>query len=235
MSCRLQEWTDRQKLHVGQGHWVTNHCSFWKVLPQGMQIWFMKALPLLVIKLWPTLKFFICRSNFKVKVTRSIIRVRHEKVLPQGMHIWNIKALPLFVTSYGRGSSFSKGGQTSRSRSLGHKSLYGMKGLATRNAHMKSLPLLVMKLWPRLKLVRTSLNYGVQRTSCAANFLWNDHSLYAPITLDEYQAWFHLYGTSRPTRSTSKVTKYKIFAHSGTQTHTLRLVAWCSTNWATRA
>ena len=30
----------------------------------------MKTLPLLVRKLWPKLKFFKSRSNFKVKVTR---------------------------------------------------------------------------------------------------------------------------------------------------------------------
>ena len=43
-----------------------------KVLSQGMYIWNMKALPLLVRKLWPRLKFFKSRSNFKVKVTRSL-------------------------------------------------------------------------------------------------------------------------------------------------------------------
>ena len=31
----------------------------------------MKALPLMVFKLWPMLTFFKSRSNFKVKVTRS--------------------------------------------------------------------------------------------------------------------------------------------------------------------
>ena len=45
----------------------------------------MKALSLLVRKLWPRLKFFKSRSNFKVKVTRSKIimvpceRSCHEK------------------------------------------------------------------------------------------------------------------------------------------------------------
>ena len=36
-----------------------------------MHICNMKALPLLVRELWPRLKFFKSRSNFKVKVTRS--------------------------------------------------------------------------------------------------------------------------------------------------------------------
>ena len=35
----------------------------------------MKALSLLVRKLWPRFKFFKSRSNFKVKVTRSKIMV----------------------------------------------------------------------------------------------------------------------------------------------------------------
>ena len=40
----------------------------------------MKALPLLVRKLWPRLKvFFESRSNFKVKVTRSKILVPVER------------------------------------------------------------------------------------------------------------------------------------------------------------
>ena len=47
---------------------------------------------------------------------------------------------------------FLKIGQTSRSRSLRQKSWYSIEGLATRNAHIKSLPLLVKKLWPRLKI-----------------------------------------------------------------------------------
>ena len=39
----------------------------------------MKALSLLVRKLWPRLKFFKSRSNFKVKVTRSKIMVPCER------------------------------------------------------------------------------------------------------------------------------------------------------------
>ena len=39
----------------------------------------MKALSLMVRKLWPRLKFFKSRSNFKVKVTRSKIIVPCER------------------------------------------------------------------------------------------------------------------------------------------------------------
>ena len=57
----------------------------------------MKALPLLVRKLWPWLKFFLqSRSNVKVKVTRSIFFC-NGKVLSQGMYICNMKVLPLLV------------------------------------------------------------------------------------------------------------------------------------------
>ena len=39
----------------------------------------MKALPLMVFKLWPMLKFFKSRSKFKVKVTRSKMMVPCER------------------------------------------------------------------------------------------------------------------------------------------------------------
>ena len=57
--------------------WI-NFGTHGKVLSQGMYIWNMKALPLLVRKLWPRLKFFKRRSNIKVKVTRSNILVPTE-------------------------------------------------------------------------------------------------------------------------------------------------------------
>ena len=47
-------------------------------MSQGMYICNMKALSLLVRKLWPRLKFFESRSNFKVKVTRSKMLVPME-------------------------------------------------------------------------------------------------------------------------------------------------------------
>ena len=56
-----------------------------------------------------------------------------------------------------------------------------------------------------LKLVRTNLILGT-----AAIFLSNDHSLYAPITLDECYAWFHLYGTSWHANGVSKATIYRM-------------------------
>ena len=61
-----------------------------------------------------------------------------------------------------------------------------------------------------LKLVRTLLNYRVLGTSITAIFLSNHHSLYEPIYLWWMHAWFHLYGTSQPARSSSKAIKCKI-------------------------
>ena len=67
------------------------------------------------------------------------------------MCIWN--PYLFWLGRYGQGLSFLKIGQTSRSRSLGQTFWYPWKGLVTRNVHMymKALPLLVRKLWPRLK------------------------------------------------------------------------------------
>ena len=69
----------------------------WKVLSQGIHMCNMRALSLLVRKLWPRLKFFKRRSNFKVKVTRSKILVWCERSCHKECicAIW--KALSLIV------------------------------------------------------------------------------------------------------------------------------------------
>ena len=97
----------------------------------------IKALPLLVRKLWPRLKFFKSRPSFKVKVTMSKLLEPMERFCHKECtyEIW--KPYLFWLGSYGQGYSFLKVGQTSRSRSLGQKFLYSWKGLVTRNAHMK--------------------------------------------------------------------------------------------------
>ena len=102
-----------------------------------MYIWNMKALPLLVRKLWPWLKFFKSRSNVKVKVTRSKILVPMERSCHKECtyEIW--KPYLFWLGSYGQGLSFLKVGQTSRSRSQGQNFWYPWKGLVTRNIHVK--------------------------------------------------------------------------------------------------
>ena len=59
---------------LGQKFWYP-----WKGLAKGTYIFNMKALPPLVRELWPRIKFFESRSNFKVKVTRSKILVPKER------------------------------------------------------------------------------------------------------------------------------------------------------------
>ena len=59
----------------GQKFWYR-----WKgLVTRNVHMKNMKALPLLVRKLWPRSKFFKSRSNFKVKVTGSKILVSMER------------------------------------------------------------------------------------------------------------------------------------------------------------
>ena len=90
-----------------------------------------------IIKLQRRFKFFKSRSNFKVKVTRSKIMVPYERSCHKEYiyAIW--KLYHFWFESYGQGLSFSKVGQTSRSRSQGQKLWYHVKGLVTRNTHMQ--------------------------------------------------------------------------------------------------
>ena len=55
---------------------------------------------------------------------------------------------------------------------------------------------------------------------------------------DGRHAWFHLHGTSRPDRSASEATKYKMknsLSTVGLEPSTLRVQVWYSTYWASRA
>ena len=55
---------------------------------------------------------------------------------------------------------------------------------------------------------------------------------------DGRHAWFHLHGTSRPDRSASEATKYKMknsLSTVGLEPSTLRFQVWRSTYWASRA
>ena len=70
----------------------------WKVLSQGIHMWNMKALSLMVQKLWLRLKFLKSRSNLKVKVTRSKIMVWSERSCHKEYTImWNMKVLSAVV------------------------------------------------------------------------------------------------------------------------------------------
>ena len=64
----------------GQGHEVKKFGSNRKVLPQEIHLLNMKALSLLVQKLWPRLSFFFKSwPKVKVKVTKSKIFVSIER------------------------------------------------------------------------------------------------------------------------------------------------------------
>ena len=78
----------------------------------------MKALPLMVRKPWPRIKFFKRRSNFKVKVTRSKMLVPMK-------------------------------------RSCHKECTYEIPG-------RKAIPLMVRKLWPRLKFFKSRSNFKVK-------------------------------------------------------------------------
>ena len=121
----------------GQGHKVKYYGTMWKVLSQWIHIFNMKSLSLLVWKLWPRLKFFKSRSNFKVKVTRSNFMVPCERSCHKEYTCAIWKPYHFWFESYGQGWSFLKVGQTSRSRSRGQKLWYRVKGLVTGNKHMK--------------------------------------------------------------------------------------------------
>ena len=119
-------------------------CTHGKVLSQGMYICNMKALPLLVKKLCPRLKFFKRRSRSQGQKFGT-----HGKVLSQGMHICNIKALPLLVRKlWPRLIFFLKVGQTSRSRSLDQKFCTHGRVLSQgiHMLNMKALPIVVHEL-----------------------------------------------------------------------------------------
>ena len=128
----------------------------------------MEALPLLVRKLWPRLKFFKSRSNFKVKVTRSKILGSVERSCIRNVHnvIW--KPYLFWLGLWLRLKFFFKVGQTSSWRLLGQKFWYPWKGLSQGMYiwNMEALPPLVRKLWPRLKFFKSRSNFKVNVTQC---------------------------------------------------------------------
>ena len=67
----------------------------------------------------------------------------------------------------------------------------------------------IIQIW-FLKLVRTLLNHRVLGTSIAPLFCQMIILSMHLYTFDRRLAWFHLYGTSRPVRSVSKSTKFKM-------------------------
>ena len=83
--AKVKVFQKKNKLQV-QGHKVKHYGARRKILSSAIHRCNMKAIPLLVRKLWPRLKFLKSRSNFKVQVTRSKIvvpgkRSRHKQYI----------------------------------------------------------------------------------------------------------------------------------------------------------
>ena len=86
-----------------------------------MHMWNMKAIPLLVKKIWPSLKLYKSRSIFKLKVTRSKFLVPMERSCHKECTYIIWKPYLFWLGSYGQGYNCLKVGQTSRSRLHGQK------------------------------------------------------------------------------------------------------------------
>ena len=78
-----------------------NFVSNRKVLPQEKHMWNVKALSLLVEKLWPRLTFFKSRSKVKVKVKKSNILVSTERFCHKEYTYVILKLYLFLLKSYG--------------------------------------------------------------------------------------------------------------------------------------
>ena len=97
----------------------------------------MKALSLVERKLWPRLKFFKSRSNFKVKVTIQKLWYHVKGFVTRNTHVQYESPISSDIKVTAKVKVFSKLGQTSRSRSQGKTLWYHVKGLVTRNTNVQ--------------------------------------------------------------------------------------------------
>jgi hypothetical protein len=120
----------------GQRSEVQGHGIKWKVLPEEIHIWNMKALSSTNHKLWPRLKFLKKRSNSMVKGQRVKVMESNERYCQKEYtcEIW--KPYHLTIKSYDQGLRFWKC-QTPRSKVRRLRSWYQIKGLARRNTDVK--------------------------------------------------------------------------------------------------
>ena len=154
----------------------------------------MKALSLLVGKLWPRLKFFKSRSNFKVKVTRSKNYGTMWKVLSQGIYICNMEALSLLVRKFWPRSKFFKSRSNFRVKVMRSKiMMWKVLSQGIRMWNMKALSLVVTKLWPRLKFLSTNhtLTPTLMRTRMRTRTvgLWNKLPGHTPLLAKNWINW----------------------------------------------
>ena len=89
------------------------------------------------------------------------------------------------------------------------------------------------------------VNWGVFKASAHSFKQFTSRLLKSTFSLsmhiynsDGRHAWFHLHGASRPARSASEATKFKMknfLSTVGLEPTTIRFKVWCSTDWASRA
>ena len=94
--------------------------------------------------------------------------------------------------SYDQGLSFWKVGQTSRSRSWGQKLRYCVKGLEMHICNMKALALLLWKLWPRLKFLKSRSNFKVKITRSKI-MVWCERSCLKEYTYEILKSYLLLF------------------------------------------
>ena len=127
---------------------------------------------------------------------------------------------------YGHSSSPCTG------RTSSYSSYGSARSYSSDHSQGTSQPLKQMKF----RIVKASAHSFKQFTS---RLLKSNFSLSMHIyNSDGRHAWFHLHGASRPARSGSEATKYKMknfLSIVGFEPTTLRFKVWCSTDWASRA
>ena len=122
----------------------------------------MKALCLMVHKLWQRLKFLKSRSVGQTSRSRSLSKnygmMWKSKVLSQGMHICNMKAIAFLVWKLWPRLKFLKSRSNFKVKVTRSKNYGMMWKVLSQGIHlwnMKVLSFAVHKLWPRLKFLST--------------------------------------------------------------------------------
>ena len=150
-------------------------------MSQGKHKYNVKALPLLVRKLWPRLKFFKNWSNFKVKVTRSwypwkglVTRSTHVKyessTYSSSCVIGQVKVFVHVQRGHRR-----RGHNNSSPDIPPGKLKMKVLPQGRHICNMKALSLVVWKLRPSLKFIKSR---SLRATSMWTLGLWHKHKEY---------------------------------------------------------
>ena len=99
----------------GQGHWVKNYVMVWKVLPQGIHMWNMKALSLMVYKLRARLKFLtrglraFYHSPDNQQQTVQSEKKRQPELQDSNKCMWRRQYISMLLWTFGLKEDFVKG------------------------------------------------------------------------------------------------------------------------------